>query len=215
MVDPRVVGKKYSDDVFLCIVLISSRAGFGASVFTCDAPPLECLHCCASWTSQMSKLRGASNQQHLILQKSSNNPFYHLSTSSSLIFNPSCIIPLHRKLQSTVPQAPPSSIQLPHPSTLSARALPPATSPIPSYHSSSHFSRSRERAHDTPQSYHTMASLSLHSALRSAPRAASRAFAVPKVVQLTARRHKSGPYGYTQAKALVYSTYGEPKDVLE
>ncbi|KUJ09239.1 NAD(P)-binding protein [Mollisia scopiformis] len=28
------------------------------------------------------------------------------------------------------------------------------------------------------------------------------------------RRHKSGPYGYTQAKALVYSKYGEPSDVL-
>jgi trans-2-enoyl-CoA reductase len=28
------------------------------------------------------------------------------------------------------------------------------------------------------------------------------------------RRWKSGPYGYTQAKALVYSKYGEPSDVL-
>jgi len=28
-------------------------------------------------------------------------------------------------------------------------------------------------------------------------------------------RHKSGPYGYTQAKSLVYSKYGEPKDVLK
>ncbi|KAK0703536.1 hypothetical protein B0T26DRAFT_657654 [Lasiosphaeria miniovina] len=28
------------------------------------------------------------------------------------------------------------------------------------------------------------------------------------------RRHKSGPYGYTQAKALVFSTFGEPRDVL-
>ncbi|KAK3394258.1 alcohol dehydrogenase-like protein [Podospora didyma] len=28
------------------------------------------------------------------------------------------------------------------------------------------------------------------------------------------RRHKSGPYGYTQAKALVYSKFGEPADVL-
>lgn len=28
------------------------------------------------------------------------------------------------------------------------------------------------------------------------------------------RRHKSGPYGYTQAKALVYSAHGEPIDVL-
>ncbi|KAI1379022.1 NAD(P)-binding protein [Hypoxylon crocopeplum] len=28
-------------------------------------------------------------------------------------------------------------------------------------------------------------------------------------------RHKSGPYGYTQAKSLVFSEYGEPKDVLK
>jgi len=28
------------------------------------------------------------------------------------------------------------------------------------------------------------------------------------------KRWKSGPYGYTQAKALVYSKYGEPSDVL-
>ncbi|CAJ2504257.1 Uu.00g116510.m01.CDS01 [Anthostomella pinea] len=27
-------------------------------------------------------------------------------------------------------------------------------------------------------------------------------------------RHKSGPYGYTQAKSLVFSQYGEPKEVL-
>jgi len=31
---------------------------------------------------------------------------------------------------------------------------------------------------------------------------------------LVARRYKSGPYGYTQAKALVYSKYGEPADAL-
>lgn len=31
---------------------------------------------------------------------------------------------------------------------------------------------------------------------------------------LVCRRFKSGPYGYTQAKALVYSKYGEPSDVL-
>lgn len=29
-----------------------------------------------------------------------------------------------------------------------------------------------------------------------------------------AMRHKSGPYGYTQAKALVFSKYGEPSDAL-
>ncbi|KAH9884197.1 NAD(P)-binding protein [Xylariomycetidae sp. FL2044] len=28
-------------------------------------------------------------------------------------------------------------------------------------------------------------------------------------------RHKSGPYGYTQAKSLVFSQYGEPKEVLK
>lgn len=33
-------------------------------------------------------------------------------------------------------------------------------------------------------------------------------------VAVQGRRYKSGPYGYTQAKALVYSKYGEPKDVL-
>lgn len=31
---------------------------------------------------------------------------------------------------------------------------------------------------------------------------------------LTFRRFKSGPYGYTQAKALVFSRFGEPADVL-
>lgn len=30
----------------------------------------------------------------------------------------------------------------------------------------------------------------------------------------TQTRQMSGPYGYTQAKALVFSDYGEPKDVL-
>ncbi|KAI1343612.1 NAD(P)-binding protein [Xylariaceae sp. FL0016] len=32
---------------------------------------------------------------------------------------------------------------------------------------------------------------------------------------LVSVRHKSGPYGYTQAKSLVFSQYGEPKDVLK
>ena len=41
--------------------------------------------------------------------------------------------------------------------------------------------------------------------------APARAAAVP----LTAVRHKSGPYGYTQAKALVFSNTGEPGDVLK
>ncbi|OIW31094.1 NAD(P)-binding protein [Coniochaeta ligniaria NRRL 30616] len=31
----------------------------------------------------------------------------------------------------------------------------------------------------------------------------------------TGVRYKSGPYGYTQAKALVFSKYGEPSDVLQ
>ncbi|KAH8196346.1 hypothetical protein TruAng_009489 [Truncatella angustata] len=31
---------------------------------------------------------------------------------------------------------------------------------------------------------------------------------------LTQRRYKSGPYGYTQAKSLVFSKFGEPDDVL-
>lgn len=31
----------------------------------------------------------------------------------------------------------------------------------------------------------------------------------------TVVRHKSGPYGYTQAKALIYSQNGEPSDVLK
>lgn len=38
----------------------------------------------------------------------------------------------------------------------------------------------------------------------------------PRISQqpLTTRRHKSGPYGYTQAKSLVFSKFGEPSDVL-
>lgn len=32
---------------------------------------------------------------------------------------------------------------------------------------------------------------------------------------IIAKRSKSGPYGYTQAKALVFSRYGEPADVLK
>ncbi|KAL3418893.1 mitochondrial trans-2-enoyl- reductase [Phlyctema vagabunda] len=45
------------------------------------------------------------------------------------------------------------------------------------------------------------------------PRAAAKKSA-PVGVPLIARRFKSGPYGYTQAKALVYAKYGEPSDVL-
>ncbi|KAK3943138.1 NONE-like protein [Diplogelasinospora grovesii] len=32
---------------------------------------------------------------------------------------------------------------------------------------------------------------------------------------LISRRYKSGPYGYTQAKALIFSKFGEPVDVLQ
>ncbi|KAI0402465.1 hypothetical protein F4802DRAFT_575886 [Xylaria palmicola] len=39
--------------------------------------------------------------------------------------------------------------------------------------------------------------------------------ATPRNAALTPVRWKSGPYGYTQAKALVFSQYGEPKDVLK
>lgn len=34
------------------------------------------------------------------------------------------------------------------------------------------------------------------------------------LLPITAARYKSGPYGYTQAKALVFSKPGEPSDVL-
>lgn len=43
----------------------------------------------------------------------------------------------------------------------------------------------------------------------------SRTVAPPSIQQQhQQRRHKSGPYGYTQAKALVFSRFGEPADVL-
>lgn len=35
-----------------------------------------------------------------------------------------------------------------------------------------------------------------------------------KLLPKTTARPKSGPYGYTQAKSLVFSKYGEPNDVL-
>ncbi|KAK1977845.1 zinc-binding dehydrogenase [Colletotrichum cereale] len=55
----------------------------------------------------------------------------------------------------------------------------------------------------------------LASALR--PAAASRQAQHQQQQHLprVARRHKSGPYGYTQAKALVFSKEGEPSDVLQ
>ncbi|KAK3497562.1 uncharacterized protein B0T23DRAFT_86828 [Neurospora hispaniola] len=46
-------------------------------------------------------------------------------------------------------------------------------------------------------------------------RTAAAAAAAPTAASgLIFRRHKSGPYGYTQAKALVFSRFGEPADVL-
>ncbi|CAG8957713.1 hypothetical protein HYFRA_00000048 [Hymenoscyphus fraxineus] len=55
--------------------------------------------------------------------------------------------------------------------------------------------------------------MSLPRALRANPQALPRALR-PQCLPVVAKRWKSGPYGYTQAKALVYSQYGEPSDVL-
>ncbi|KAK5662881.1 hypothetical protein OQA88_6292 [Cercophora sp. LCS_1] len=44
------------------------------------------------------------------------------------------------------------------------------------------------------------------------PAPAARPVSTPQ--SLTPRRHLSGPYGYTQAKSLVFSKFGEPIDVL-
>ncbi|KAK2008358.1 hypothetical protein LZ32DRAFT_662197, partial [Colletotrichum eremochloae] len=52
----------------------------------------------------------------------------------------------------------------------------------------------------------------LASALRPA---AARQAQQQQLLPRLARRHKSGPYGYTQAKALVFSKEGEPSDVLQ
>ncbi len=52
----------------------------------------------------------------------------------------------------------------------------------------------------------------LGAGVRTALRSASRS---PRLsLPLTPVRHKSGPYGYTQAKSLVFSKFGEPSDVL-
>lgn len=53
----------------------------------------------------------------------------------------------------------------------------------------------------------------LTSALR--PAAGRQAAAAQYLIPRVARRYKSGPYGYTQAKALVFSKEGEPSDVLQ
>jgi mitochondrial enoyl-[acyl-carrier protein] reductase / trans-2-enoyl-CoA reductase len=51
--------------------------------------------------------------------------------------------------------------------------------------------------------------------LASAVRPLGRPHALSVVANAVAGvRHKSGPYGYTQAKALVFSKPGEPSDVL-
>lgn len=54
---------------------------------------------------------------------------------------------------------------------------------------------------------------SAQCALPRAGRAVGRLFSNP-LSQQTIRR-RSGPYGYTQAKALVFSQNGEPSDVLK
>lgn len=66
-----------------------------------------------------------------------------------------------------------------------------------------------------------MAMLSLPTArstasglLRSLPRATSSCARHRALQPAGAVRHKSGPYGYTQAKALVFSKCGEPSEVL-
>lgn len=53
------------------------------------------------------------------------------------------------------------------------------------------------------------------SAASLRPALARPARATPALGRLCAQtRQMSGPYGYTQAKALVFSDYGEPKDAL-
>lgn len=46
------------------------------------------------------------------------------------------------------------------------------------------------------------------------PRAAGACKSSTRPFGAASVRHKSGPYGYTQAKALVFSKPGEPSDVL-
>ncbi|KAH8662097.1 zinc-binding dehydrogenase [Xylariales sp. PMI_506] len=53
-----------------------------------------------------------------------------------------------------------------------------------------------------------------HALPRSAVHCPPRAKSATSIVPRTQRRHKSGPYGYTQAKSLVFSKFGEPADVL-
>lgn len=46
------------------------------------------------------------------------------------------------------------------------------------------------------------------------PRAAGACKSSSRPLAAASVRYKSGPYGYTQAKALVFSKPGEPSDVL-
>ncbi|KAK7754629.1 mitochondrial 2-enoyl thioester reductase [Diatrype stigma] len=63
------------------------------------------------------------------------------------------------------------------------------------------------------RSYRTAVSANARPTLRCGATAAkAKAVVTPP---LTSVRYKSGPYGYTQAKALVFSKFGEPSDVLK
>lgn len=75
--------------------------------------------------------------------------------------------------------------------------------------------------YNTPRIELAMAMLSLPTArstasglLRALPRATSSCTRHGAFQPIRAVRHKSGPYGYTQAKALVFSKCGEPSEVL-
>ncbi|KAI0019927.1 NAD(P)-binding protein [Xylariomycetidae sp. FL0641] len=61
----------------------------------------------------------------------------------------------------------------------------------------------------------SLRSPSAAGALVRAPTRPSRHCARAAKLPLVSVRHKSGPYGYTQAKSLVFSECGEPKDVLK
>lgn len=61
------------------------------------------------------------------------------------------------------------------------------------------------------RSYRTAVGANARPTLRCGATAAKAIVTPP----LTSVRYKSGPYGYTQAKALVFSKFGEPSDVLK
>ncbi|KAK4162453.1 NONE-like protein [Cladorrhinum sp. PSN259] len=52
------------------------------------------------------------------------------------------------------------------------------------------------------------------SSIRLIPRTNTTTRTAPIVLPLQQRRYLSGPYGYTQSKALVFSSFGEPSDAL-